>query len=112
MSKKELTLEARLDKAQAYVIKAKHKATFTEAAKVAGLSLFHFHRQFKKRFGCTVKRYAMLAQIELAKSLIRKGKDLPDVAKACGFAHQSHLSRNFKRIAGKTPTAWRRSVGA
>jgi AraC-like DNA-binding protein len=31
-----------------------------------------------------------------------------EVADACGFADQSHLTRTFRRATGDTPGAWRR----
>jgi len=34
---------------------------------------------------------------------------LCDVAQACGFADQSHLSRTFHRFVGTAPNAWRRA---
>jgi AraC-like DNA-binding protein len=34
---------------------------------------------------------------------------LADVALACGFADQSHLTRVFTRLTGTGPNAWRRA---
>ncbi|MGB5182647.1 MAG: AraC family transcriptional regulator, partial [Xanthobacteraceae bacterium] len=33
-----------------------------------------------------------------------------DVALACGFADQSHLTRVFTRMVGVSPGAWRRAL--
>jgi AraC family transcriptional regulator len=35
---------------------------------------------------------------------------LLDVALACGFADQSHLTRVFTRMVGVSPGAWRRAL--
>jgi AraC-like DNA-binding protein len=42
---------------------------------------------------------------------IRRGMPLADVALACGFADQSHLTRRFKGSVGATPAAWRTMSG-
>ena len=43
-----------------------------------------------------------------AKELLSK-LPLADVALACGFADQSHLTRTFRRLEGMTPAAFRRA---
>jgi AraC family transcriptional regulator len=35
--------------------------------------------------------------------LRRGGLSLGEIAIACGFTHQSHLHRHFKRLTGVTP---------
>jgi hypothetical protein len=50
-------------------------------------------------------------RIEVAKVKLRDGRSsLSEVALACGFADQSHLTRVFTRIVGISPGAWRRAV--
>ena len=34
------------------------------------------------------------------------------IAKDCGFAHQSHFTSRFKQAAGITPTRWRNKAHA
>jgi len=42
--------------------------------------------------------------VERAKLLLKGGKmGISEVAVACGFTHQSHLNRHFKRLTGMTP---------
>jgi AraC family transcriptional regulator len=52
----------------------------------------------------------MLAcQIHEAKAELLSGeKELAQIAKDCGFAHQSHFTSRFKQATGLTPTRWRR----
>jgi AraC family transcriptional regulator len=38
------------------------------------------------------------------------GISLTKVAKSSGFANQHHLARVFRRITGKTPSAYRGSL--
>jgi transcriptional regulator GlxA family with amidase domain len=49
-------------------------------------------------------------RVEAAKEKLRDGRlSLFDVAVACGFADQSHLTRVFTRVVGISPGVWRRA---
>jgi AraC-like DNA-binding protein len=83
--------------------------TLTEIAKQVHLSPFHFHRRFTELLGITPKHFMLDCQIDQAKrDLLAREKDLADIAKECGFAHQSHFTSRFKQATGLTPTRWRR----
>jgi AraC-like DNA-binding protein len=83
--------------------------TLNPIAKTVHLSPFHFHRRFADLMGITPKHFLLECQIFLAKQLLVDGKkDLVDIAKLCGFAHQSHFTSRFKQAAGLTPTRWRK----
>ena len=59
--------------------------------------------------GLTPKQFLLDCQIHLAKSELLSGeKELAQIAKDCGFAHQSHFTSRFKQSTGLTPTRWRR----
>jgi AraC-like DNA-binding protein len=77
---------------------------------VAGLSVFHFARQFKLSTGVTPHYYLVRKRVERAQEMLVK-TDLPlsDVAFAAGFSDQSHLARHFRQMAGITPGQFRRS---
>ena len=50
-------------------------------------------------------------RVEVAKQKLREGRlSLRDVALACGFADQSHLTQVFARSVGVSPGAWRRAL--
>jgi AraC-like DNA-binding protein len=86
--------------------------TLGEISKIVHLSPFHFHRRFTELLGLTPKQFLLECQIHEAKSeLIAGNKDLADIAKDCGFAHQSHFTSRFKQATGLTPTRWRRMAG-
>jgi AraC-like DNA-binding protein len=40
--------------------------------------------------------------------MLTRDTALSEVALACGFTDQSHLSRLFRRCTGQSPAAWRR----
>lgn len=82
----------------------------TELAEVANLSVSHFSRAFKRTFGESARAYIMRRRISVAQELIGQGKQtLADIALACGFADQAHMTRVFGRLVGKSPSRWRRA---
>ena len=75
-----------------------------ELAGIAQLSPYHFSRAFKKSVGISPHQYVIQQRVERAKQLLLQGKmSLSEIAMACGFTHQSHLNRHFKRLTGVTP---------
>jgi AraC family transcriptional regulator len=79
-----------------------------ELAQVAGMSSFHFAREFKRTTGTTPHQYLIKFRIERAKALLAK-RDLPliEVGLRAGFSHQSHFTRLFRRVTGTTPHSYR-----
>ena len=79
-----------------------------ELAQVAGMSSFHFAREFKRTTGTTPHQYLIKFRIERAKALLARD-DLPltEVGLRSGFSHQSHFTRLFRRITGTTPNSYR-----
>jgi len=70
----------------------------------------HFSRLFKQAFKQSPYQYVLSRRIERAKVMLR-GSDLAiaEIAIACGFANQGHLTTVFKRRTGMTPAAYRRT---
>jgi len=69
-----------------------------------GISRYYFCRLFKQSTGLSPHQYVIQQRVERAKQLLRQGDmSIADVAQICGFAHQSHLYRHFKRLTGITP---------
>ena len=85
-----------------------HEIKLAELAQVAGLSSFHFAREFKRTTGITPHQYLIKYRVEQAKSLLAQD-DLPliEVGLRSGFTHQSHFTRLFRRITGTTPHSYR-----
>jgi AraC family transcriptional regulator len=81
-----------------------------EVAKECRLSVSHFSRAFCRTTGTAPHKWLLSHRVEVAKEKLRDGGlSLMDVASACGFADQSHLTRVFTRIVGVSPGAWRRT---
>ena len=80
----------------------------SELARVAGMSTFHFAREFKRATGTTPHQYLIKFRVERAKSLLIESKlPLVEVGFRSGFSHQSHFSRLFRRLTGTTPLSYR-----
>lgn len=77
-----------------------------EMAAVAGVSPFHFARQFKTATGHPPHDYLIRLRVDRAQELIRQHRrewTLAAVANECGFSDQSHMARHFKRVLGVSP---------
>ena len=70
--------------------------SLAELAAVAGVSAFHFAREFKRATGTTPHQYLMKFRVERAKAGSRSG-----------FSHQSHFTRLFHKLTGMTPQSYR-----
>jgi AraC family transcriptional regulator len=79
-----------------------------EVAAEAGVHPVHLARVFRRHLGCTVSEYVRRVRVARAASLLGAGARISEVAHGCGFADQSHLTRQFRRETGLTPAAFRR----
>ena len=77
----------------------------------AGLSLFHFAREFRRSTGLPPHRYILKRQLDRATMLLAdRHVAIADIAAASGFAHASHLARHLRRRTGLSPDAFRTRV--
>ena len=82
-----------------------------EVALECRLSVSHFSRAFRRSMGVAPHNWLLLRRIEVAKEKLRNTRlSLSEVALACGFADQSHLTRVFTGMVGVSPGAWRRAL--
>ena len=85
--------------------------SLSEVANACRLSPSYFARAFKQSVGMPPHRWLLLQRVLRAKSLLRDpNQPIADIAAACGFADQSHLTRAFTRAVGASPGAWRKQV--
>ena len=79
-------------------------------AKRAACSEAHFVRSFKRAFGETPHQYLLTRRLERAAALLRTTDY--SVARICmevGLSSVGSFTTSFKRVHGKTPTAYRAS---
>lgn len=79
-----------------------------DLARVAGMSTFHFAREFKRTTGTTPHQYLIKVRVDRAKAMLT-GSEMPlvEVSSRSGFSHQSHFTRLFRRLTGTTPQSYR-----
>ena len=66
-------------------------------------------KQFTKYFACTLGEYLRKLRINKSIPLIRNSEfSLTEIALLCGFADQSHFTRNFKKMTGFLPKDFKR----
>jgi AraC-like DNA-binding protein len=82
-----------------------------EIASAAGISRFHLVRAFTASHGVSPYAYYLLRRIAAARELLAGGWSPSAVSTMCGFADQSHLTRQFKRIVGVTPGEYAAASG-
>lgn len=84
-----------------------HNPSLKELADIANVSPFQTLRAFRAFSGLTPHAFILQERANRARRLITAGESLADVAAACGYADQSHMTREFKRRYGMTPAAFR-----
>ncbi|MBE9099086.1 helix-turn-helix domain-containing protein [Vacuolonema iberomarrocanum] len=85
--------------------------TVAELAQIAGCPQFYFARSFKATTGQSPYQYVLERRLARACELLAiSALSLAEVAAACGFYDQAHLTRIFKKQLGTTPGAYRREV--
>jgi AraC family transcriptional regulator len=81
-----------------------------ELARQAGVSRFHFARQFRLSTGESPMGYLRRVRIERSKSILQtRDSTIAEVAARLGFSDQSHFTRTFGRLVGVSPGSFARS---
>jgi AraC-like DNA-binding protein len=79
-----------------------------EMARTAGMSARAFERSFQREYGLPPQQYLKRLRIQTAcRLLVDTRESIAAIAQRCGFADQSHLTREFRRVTGSTPGAYR-----
>jgi AraC family transcriptional regulator len=77
-------------------------------SRVAGLSRFHFQRQFSRLFGLTVRAYVELVRMRRASTQLAFRDDrILDVALDAGYGSHEAFTRAFARALGHAPSEFR-----
>ncbi len=61
----------------------------------------------------TIEQYIILQRIERAKELLKYGElTLSEISYKLGYSSVAHLSNQFKKVTGMTPSAFKKMVGS
>jgi AraC-like DNA-binding protein len=84
--------------------------TIAQLAYDTRLSTSQFARAFRQSTGCPPHRWLLQRRIKRAQDLLlTSDKTLAEIASACGFSDQGHLTRAFGQTVGTSPGLWRRT---
>lgn len=82
-------------------------------AKALNVSTFYFCKMFKKATGLTFTDYLARTRVERAKNLLlNPNVRISEAAYDSGFASITHFNRVFRKVVGKSPSAYRESLPA
>ena len=85
-----------------------HEISNRDLASISNMSLRAFERRFSAAFHLTPQKFLRKLRLRIAsRALMTTDESLSEIALKCGFADQSHFSREFRRQFGRTPRDYR-----
>jgi AraC family transcriptional regulator len=88
--------------------KSDEPITLAGLARAVAMSPYHFLRTFRAVTGVTPYQFILGQRLRQAAARLRQTADpIVDIAFDAGFGDLSTFNRRFRRIMGKTPSAWR-----
>lgn len=111
-ARSKLATDTMLFKAGAAMRKANGGLPVSQVAMAAHATVRTLERNFKQSSGYTVKDVLSLMRFEQVRNHLWRypAVNLAGLAQELGYADQAHLSREFKRYSGVTPTAFARKA--
>jgi AraC-like DNA-binding protein len=84
-----------------------------DLARAAGLSRFHFSREFRKAFGESPHAYLLTRRLERAAALLRgTDRKVAEICFAVGLRSVGSFTSSFTRTFGVSPTGYRATFPA
>ena len=83
-----------------------------DMAMLACMSKYRLVRAFRREAGLTPHRFQLQNRVRKGQRLLAGPATVAEAAAAAGFCDQSHFDRQFKRLVGLTPAAYKRSCTA
>lgn len=86
------------------------KISLDELEEVFSMNRFALIRSFRKKYNTTPMAYQLQLKMAEAKKLLAHHKSILDVCYDLGFYDQAHFTREFKKMNGLTPNAYKESI--
>jgi len=93
------------------ILQSDGRASIDSLVARAGTSQRQLERQFREDVGLTPKTFSRIVRLQAALRRVRQGSPLTDVALACGFYDQAHMTRDFRELASMSPGLWQTHAG-
>jgi AraC-like DNA-binding protein len=100
------------DAALSLLLRAGGLISVAELCRTLRVGERRLERAFLRHVGLPPKAVARTLRFQRAEKRLRAGGAAAQVALACGYADQAHLSREFRQLAGVAPSAYARSAAA
>jgi len=85
--------------------------TLEEIAQMAGMSRAYFSTLFKRTYGITLWDYIVAKRVQHAITLLgNREMTILDVALQSGFNNTANFNRAFRKLTGRTPTAYQKEM--
>ena len=100
-------IDARIRYAANTIMRARGQVSINALAAATSVTRRHLERQFLRAVGLTPKRLARIARFQHALELLQQpgaGTRGVHTAAECGYADQSHFIRDFRDLAGCSPS--------
>lgn len=81
--------------------------TLAQLAEQAGLSVWHFHRLFKRHTGVTPKEYGKARRRQRIGSALRRGGSVTEAIYEAGYNSSGRFYEESATVLGMTPTTYR-----
>jgi AraC-like DNA-binding protein len=83
--------------------------TVRDLSRRAGLSVYQFEQRLRRIFQLTAGQLIQKVRMEAAMRRLRESDEpIAAIAQECGYSDQSAFTRKFRRMAGLSPSEYRR----
>jgi AraC-like DNA-binding protein len=90
-----------------------HPWTVDDLGRRIGLSRSALHERFQRHLGQGPSQYLARWRIQVGSRLLREScRSVASIAQDVGYDSEAAFSRAFKRVVGRPPAAWRKSLQA
>lgn len=78
---------------------------------MTGVARRQLERRFQSDVGLSPKSFARLLRVNRAARMVLSEAAFADVAAACGYFDQAHMSNDFRQLIQRSPHEWQRMAG-